>query len=184
MRRFNSFKVWFGGVTPTAARTHTQPCQRAAAEIYMLASIRDLFQSQLQDTPARPLDEAQKRLACAALLIEVAVIDNEFDAEELESVKAILSRDMNIPNEELDELVTFAQHECSEATSMYTFTQLVNKHCSFVEKFDLVTYMWRIAYADGDLDKYEEYIIRKVASLIHLGHGEFIRAKHAARAQR
>lgn len=149
----------------------------------MLASIRELFQSQLQETSSTPLDEGQKRLACAALLIEVAVIDNEFDAEELASVKTILSRDMNIPNAELDELVAFAQHECSEATSMYTFTQLVNKHCSFAEKFDLVTYMWRIAYADGDLDKYEEYIIRKVASLIHLGHGEFIRAKHAARAQ-
>jgi len=147
----------------------------------MLASIRELFQSQLQDNPTRPLDEAQKRLACAALLIEVAIIDNEFDADELESLKTILNKDMNIPKAELDELVTFAQHECSEATSMYTFTQQVNKHCSFAEKFDLVTYMWRIAYADGDLDKYEEYIIRKVSGLIHLGHGEFIRAKHAAR---
>lgn len=148
----------------------------------MLANIREFFQTQLQEH-TQPLDEAQKRLACAALLIEVAVIDNEFDAEELASVKAILSRDMGVPEEELEELVTFAQHECSEATSMYSFTQLVNKHCSFQEKFDLVTYMWRVAYADGDLDKYEEYIIRKVAGLIHLGHGEFISAKHAARAQ-
>ncbi len=66
---------------------------------------------------------------------------------------------------------------------MYGFTQLINQHCNPQEKFDLVTYMWRIAYADGDLDKYEEYIIRKVADLIHLGHGEFIRAKHAARSR-
>lgn len=147
----------------------------------MLANIREFFQTQLQSNNSQPLDEAQKRLACAALLIEVAVIDNEFDAGELASVKAILSRDMKVPDVELDALVAFAQHECSEATSMYSFTQLVNKHCGFQEKFDLVTYMWRVAYADGDLDKYEEYIIRKVAGLIHLGHGEFIRAKQAAR---
>ena len=147
----------------------------------MLASIREFFRTQLQDAPSRPMDEKQKRLACAALLIEVAVIDNEFDGEELASVKAILSRDFDVPPAELDELVALAQHECSESTSMYGFTQLINQQCNFQEKFDLVTYMWRIAYADGDLDKYEEYIIRKVADLIHLGHGEFIRAKHAAR---
>lgn len=147
----------------------------------MLASIREFFRTQLQDAPSHPMDEKQKRLACAALLIEVAVIDNEFDGEELASVKAILSRDFDVPPAELDELVALAQHECSESTSMYGFTQLINQQCNFQEKFDLVTYMWRIAYADGDLDKYEEYIIRKVADLIHLGHGEFIRAKHAAR---
>lgn len=148
----------------------------------MLASIRDFFQTQLQDAPAKPLDEQKIRLACAALLIEVAVIDNEFDGEELASVKAILHREFDVSEENLDELVTMAHHECSESTSMYGFTQLVNQYCSFEEKFDLIAHMWRIAYADGDLDKYEEYLIRKVADLIHLGHGEFIRAKHAARA--
>ncbi|MBC6904389.1 TerB family tellurite resistance protein [Saccharophagus sp. K07] len=148
----------------------------------MLARIRDFFQTQLQDAPSHPLDENKKRLACAALLIEVAVIDSEFDSEELASVKAILHREFQVPEAELDELVTMAQHECSESTSMYSFTQLVNQYCSLEEKFDLIVHMWRIAYADGDLDKYEEYIIRKVADLIHLGHGEFIRAKHAARS--
>ena len=64
---------------------------------------------------------------------------------------------------------------------MYQFTQRINRYCSHEEKFHLITGMWRIAFADGDLDKYEEYIIRKVSDLIHLGHGEFIRAKHAAR---
>lgn len=148
----------------------------------MLARFRDFFQTQLQDATSQPLDEKQKRLACAALLIEVAVIDNEFDSDELASVKTILHREFEVPDEELDELIAMAQHECSESTSMYGFTQLVNQHCSFEEKFDLIAHMWRIAYADGDLDKYEEYIIRKVSDLIHLGHGEFIRAKHAARS--
>lgn len=147
----------------------------------MLARIRDFFQTQLQNAPTQPLDEKKKRLACAALLIEVAVIDNELDGDELASVKTILHREFDVAMEDLDELVALAQHECSESTSMYGFTQLVNQHCSFEEKFDLIAHMWRIAYADGNLDKYEEYLIRKVADLIHLGHGEFIRAKHAAR---
>lgn len=147
----------------------------------MLSKIRDLFQSS-SDTAEDPASvQSRQRLACAALLIEVAVIDNEFDGDELATLKDILHREFEIPLEEIDDLVTLAYNECSEATSMYQFTQQVNQHCSFEEKFDLVTNMWRIAFADGDLDKYEEYIIRKVSDLIYLGHGEFIRAKHAAR---
>jgi uncharacterized tellurite resistance protein B-like protein len=37
--------------------------------------------------------------------------------------------------------------------------------------------MWELAFADGDLSKYEEYVIRKVADLIYVSHSEFIRAK-------
>jgi uncharacterized tellurite resistance protein B-like protein len=42
--------------------------------------------------------------------------------------------------------------------------------------------MWEMAYADGDLDKYEDYIIRKVADLIYVPHTEFIRAKSLVKA--
>lgn len=147
----------------------------------MLGSIRDFFQAEFKKENSGDMDEAQQRLVCAALLIEVAVVDNEFDERELSALRGILRQEFAIPDDDIEGLITLAHNECSQATSMYEFTQLVNQHCSEQEKFDLVTSMWRIAFADGDLDKYEEYIIRKVANLIHLGHGEFIRAKHAAR---
>lgn len=130
------------------------------------------------------MNEEQRRLACAALLIEVAIIDNEFDAEEFQALQSILQNHFDIPAEDCEALTTLAQSECEESTSMYQFTQLVNEQCSQEEKFDLVKGMWSIAYADDDLDKYEEYIIRKVAELIYLSHGDFIRAKHLARADK
>src|SRR5690606_29085855 len=96
---------------------HTFPPSPSPPEVPMLARFRDFFQTQLPDTTSQPLNEQQKRLACAALLIEVAVIDNEFDSEELASVKTILHREFDVPEEELDEMVAMAQHECSESTS-------------------------------------------------------------------
>ncbi len=148
----------------------------------MLSSIKEFFQDRVQ-TDTSEMTEEQRRLACAALLIEVAIIDNEFDGSEMAALKSILSTEFNIPQESVNDLVTMAHNECTQATSMYQFTHLINQQCSFEEKFQLITGMWRIAFADGDLDKYEEYVIRKVADLIHLGHGEFIRAKHAARTE-
>ena len=147
----------------------------------MLSKLKSLFLSELEPGTQIELDASQRQLACAALLIEVAVIDNEFDERELKILLNILEHSFDIPSSEIDNLITLAHNECSEATSMYQFTKLVNLHCTNDDKFDLMVQMWRVAFADGDLDKYEEYIIRKVSDLIYLGHGDFIRAKHTAR---
>jgi len=127
------------------------------------------------------ISEEQLRLSTAALLIEVAVIDNSFDQLELQELSTILNREMDLSTADLEQLIEDAHQESKEATSIYQFTRLVNKHISFEQKFKLLTNMWRIAYADGKVDKYEEYIIRKVSDLIYLSHGDFIRAKQLAR---
>jgi uncharacterized tellurite resistance protein B-like protein len=37
--------------------------------------------------------------------------------------------------------------------------------------------MWTVAYADGDLDKYEEHLIRQVAELTYVPHSDYIQCK-------
>jgi len=37
--------------------------------------------------------------------------------------------------------------------------------------------MWAVAYANGNLDKYEEHLIRRVAELTYVAHEDYIRAK-------
>jgi uncharacterized tellurite resistance protein B-like protein len=37
--------------------------------------------------------------------------------------------------------------------------------------------MWRVAFADRRLDKYEEAQIRKIADLLYVPHKDFIRTK-------
>ena len=37
--------------------------------------------------------------------------------------------------------------------------------------------LWRIAYSDERIDKYEDYVIRKVADLIYVTHSDFIKSK-------
>lgn len=144
----------------------------------MLDKIKQYFQAPAE---TGEMSEQHRRLACAALLIEVAVIDNEFDGKELAALKTVLNQQFGIAGDEVDALITHAHKECTEATSTYQFTQQVNQHCDATEKFELIKGMWRIAFADGNLDKYEEYIVRKVSDLIYLSQADFIRAKQAAR---
>lgn len=148
----------------------------------MLSAIKEFFRNEVQGDTAGT-SEHQRQLACAALLIEVAVVDQEFDPAEMQALHSVLQQKFQLTLDECASLTSLAQQEHSDATSTYQFTQLVNEHCTAEEKYELIKGMWSIAYADGVLDKYEEYAVRKVAELIYVSHSDFIRAKLAARTQ-
>jgi len=74
-----------------------------------------------------------------------------------------------------------AETEAREATDFYQFTQLVNDHYSYQDKVKLMENLWRVAHADGRLDRYEEHFLRRVSGLLHLSHSDFIQTKISAR---
>ncbi len=149
----------------------------------MLTKLSRFIERHLQPGGATPtLTAHQKQLAVAALLVEVAMADHQFSDLELSSLSASLGHKYLLSDEEISELILLAKSESNHATSLHQFTQIVNQHCNTDEKFNLIKSMWEIAYADGNLDKYEDYIIRKVADLVYLPHSEFIRAKSQVKA--
>lgn len=145
----------------------------------MLNKLSRFIERHLQpaDGVSSSLSDHQKQVAIAALLVEVAIADHSFSEMELLNLGNILTQKFNLSIEERDELINLAQNETNNATSLHQFTQLVNQSCTAEEKFKLMKAMWEIAYADGNLNKYEDYVIRKVADLIYVPHSEFIRAK-------
>jgi uncharacterized tellurite resistance protein B-like protein len=148
-----------------------------------LARLLDRHLTPGGDTLSQPLTLVQKQLAMAALLVEVALADHHFDPAEFDHLLVLLERKFSLPLEERTALAELAKTEAADATSLHQFTQLVNRECTHDEKFTLVKAMWELAYADGQLDKYEEYVIRKVADLIHVSHSDFIRAKSLVKAE-
>ena len=64
-----------------------------------------------------------------------------------------------------------------ESTSLYEFTRVINDNYTPQQKLQLISAMWVVAYADGNLDKYEEHLIRRVAELTYVAHEDYIRAK-------
>ena len=121
------------------------------------------------------------QLATAALLIEVMVIDGDLDDQEMQAIAGTLSNMLDLTEEQIDQLIGLSKEEVAEATSLYQFTKEINEHFDIEKKLSLMTAMWRVAFADGHLDKYEENIIRRVADLLHIRHSEYIRCKANAR---
>ena len=125
-------------------------------------------------------EEKEKNIinnACAALLIETALADKVFKAEEIDSMKNTLREVYEIDEKDLNELITESEKKVSESTSLYEYTRLINDLCDYQYKLKLINNLWAIAFADKHLDKYEEYLIRKISDLLYVSHSDFIQQK-------
>ncbi|MDY6828228.1 MAG: TerB family tellurite resistance protein [Pseudomonadota bacterium] len=149
----------------------------------MLSAIRTYFDRLRPGTNENTATvENRLRLASAALLIEVTRADHSIDEREHQTLRALLQRCFELDGAELDELFELAEAEQADSTSLYQFTSLIHEHYSYLQKVELLTSMWRVAFADGTIDRYEEHLIRKVADLLYISHSDFIRAKLNAEA--
>ena len=145
----------------------------------MIDKIKSFFSKNVLDPEAETTSPDQ--LATAALLIEVMVIDGDLDDQEMQAIAGTLSSMLDLTEEQIDQLIELSKEEVADATSLYQFTKEINEHFDIEKKLSLMTAMWRVAFADGHLDKHEENIIRRVADLLHIRHSEYIRCKANAR---
>jgi len=117
----------------------------------------------------------------AALLLELSRADFDADDQERDLIMSLLRDTFALDEADLLELLELAGAASDEANDVFQFTQLVNQHYSHDDKIHLVEQLWRVAFADGRLDKYEEQFIRKLSGLLHVAHSDFIKAKLRAR---
>ncbi len=115
--------------------------------------------------------------ACAALLIETALADRVFNEQEMNSMKKTLKEVYKVNEKDIEELINEAEKKVSESTSLYEYTRLINDFCDYEDKLKLIKNLWSIAFADKQLDKYEEYLIRKISDLLYVSHKDFIQQK-------
>jgi uncharacterized tellurite resistance protein B-like protein len=146
----------------------------------VIDAIKSFFENKLtkkdeEEAPSSVMSRVE--LTCAALLVEVMNSDHELDEREHQEFMAVLQQSYNIAESDLKELTQLAKDEAFEATSLYEFTKLINDSYDYEQKVELIENMWRIAFSDKRLDKYEDHLIRKVSELIYVSHSDFIKTK-------
>ncbi|MBL4942366.1 MAG: TerB family tellurite resistance protein [Colwellia sp.] len=128
-----------------------------------------------QDNQQLPIE-----IACAVLLCEVMRADSIFTEKEQNALEIILTKHFNLTVPEVTSVLEQAFELSENASDFYQFTSTLNQHYSLDQRIKIVTLLWQVAYADGELASIEEHIIRKIADLLHLRHGEYIATKIAA----
>ena len=75
------------------------------------------------------------------------------------------------------DLVRLADAEVEGSNSLFEFTHLVDRSFTPEQKKHIVRLLWEVAYSDNRLKDREEYLIRKIAKLLHVHHRDFINEK-------
>jgi len=116
-------------------------------------------------------------VAVAVVLLEVAHADKNFEPLEKRLVEGMLQERFALEAAAAGELLTLAEQVRADSFDLQQFTSLINQNFDREEKLAVMETLWRIIYADGVLDKYEDALARQLASLLRLSHREAIDLK-------
>ncbi|CAH9067622.1 hypothetical protein PSECIP111951_03845 [Pseudoalteromonas holothuriae] len=144
----------------------------------MLNHLKKLLQNKTSKTAEHEVLDFNTALA--ALLVEVMRADGKLLESEFDKIREIMIDRCQLTVEQVTPLIDKAQKQVEQAIDMYAFVKQINQQTSDIERIDIIELLWHVAFADGELDSYEDHIIRKISGLLYVAHADFISAKIAA----
>ncbi|MCB1503923.1 MAG: TerB family tellurite resistance protein [Hyphomicrobiaceae bacterium] len=127
-------------------------------------------------------DEEALRIAVAALLIEAGRMDQRFEDRERQAIRGLLSERFALEGAELDRIFDEAEQRVQGSDQYYPFTSIICRSMDGPQRAQIIEMLWRVVYADGVLDAYEDALIRQVAALIQVDDRERAKARQRALA--
>ena len=108
------------------------------------------------------------------------------DAESTDVEQAIvlniLKEQFDLPDAEVAQLSELGHHTAKAAHDFHQFTSLINRELDLSEKIRIIETMWQVAYADKQISAHENHLMRRIADLLHISHGDYVAAKMRAKS--
>ncbi len=123
-------------------------------------------------------DELALQRACCVLFMEVARLDAANADKKREIVAQGMREQFGLPDEELLPMIENAGLLENRLTSYFKPVLLINKRFGPARKTQFIEQLWRVAMVDGNIDMYEDHLVRKLSDLLYVPHTDFILAKN------
>jgi uncharacterized tellurite resistance protein B-like protein len=124
----------------------------------------------------------QLQLAVAVLLHEARRADYaEASREETRRAQAALAEMFKLDEASSANLLEEGHAKAQTLTSFYAPVSVVKREYSMEERIALIEHLWHVAFADGDLNPYEDHYVRKIAHLLHVPNTQSMVARNRAR---
>ena len=134
-----------------------------------------------QRTPASEFEQRQLRSAVAVLLADAERADLEVKPDEIGASHRALIDLLGVSEAQSTELMAQARTEAVRLTSYFGPVSVINRGFSVPRRVLLIEHLWRVAYADGGLDPYEDHLVRKVSHLLYVPHIDLMLARQRVR---
>jgi len=143
----------------------------------MIGKLRALLNLPEKSVEQESDEQDRIQLSTAVLLVEIARADHERQDVEIVEMRKQLAAKFGLSEEESRTLLGAAEYAVEHSVSLHEFTRIIHDEMTYPEKETVIEMLWRIALADDDLDKYEDYMIGKIADLLYIARGDVIRLK-------
>lgn len=148
----------------------------------MLKAIKSMFEAGPSDTRDIPAHERKHlQVAVAVLLHEARRADYVEGDEESARAERALVEIFGMEPSASAALLAEGRAKAQQLTSFYAPVTTVKREFSLPERVRLVEHLWRVAFADGRLDPYEDHYVRKIAHLLYVPNTQAMLARNRAR---
>jgi uncharacterized tellurite resistance protein B-like protein len=114
------------------------------------------------------LSAEEGREAVAAILVEAARADDDYEQVEREHIDRILATRYGLDGAQAAELRAVGEAAQARATDLVRFTQAVKRAVPHEDRVSVIEAVWEIAYADGDRDHAESALVRRLCGLLYV----------------
>ena len=119
-----------------------------------------------KDKKEKKLNDDDKYIKSAALLIHAAKIDENYTEKEKSIIKKTLI-ELGVKEGKLNELYNEAEDIEKNSNQILDFTrEIKNSNDEF--KVKITETLWNIIYSDGSSDMYEDNFMRRLTGLLYL----------------
>lgn len=126
----------------------------------------------------RMFDEADYRLAAAALLIHVISLDGRPTEVELRKLKSLLALRFDLDDATAGRLVAEATLAEGGAVDLYHFTRIIMRSVNEEGRLRIVEMMWELVYADDRVTEFEENVVWRAADLLGISGRDRVNLRH------
>ncbi len=146
--------------------------------------ISSLLRKLTGDSDETPLTQDESRVAVAALLVIAAQADHDYEDVERTQIERVLAARYGLDAAGAASLRAEGEEAERAALDLYRFTSCVKRHIPYDERAAVIEAMWRIVLADGEREKHEDALMRRVTDLLGLDPRDSIDARRRVQGRR
>jgi uncharacterized tellurite resistance protein B-like protein len=149
----------------------------------MISVLKKMF-NESDGTSARAISERERhhlKIAVASLFHEASRVDLDERREEQLAAERALEDLFGLPADDCIAVLAEGRGKAQQLVSYFAPVSIIKRDFSLAERVRFIEHLWRIAYADGRLDPYEDHFVRKIAHLLYVPNTQCILARNRAR---
>ena len=110
-----------------------------------------------------------KIVALSCLLVEAALVDEDFGEDEKKVIFNILKKQFkNESDSSINKIITEAIDSFNNSSDLITHTRKIKENWELDARINIIEMLWKVCLIDGQLEPYEDMLIRRISGLIYV----------------